>query len=99
MVEFKYHTEAESEALDAFYWYCDKNNELGSSFDEELLFAEQQVSQHPNRWPKYLHGTRLFHLTKFPFALVYLVQPERILGIAVAHLHRKPGYWKDRLAH
>lgn len=98
MAEITYHIEAESEAMSALFWYSDKSKLLGSRFEQELLIAEQQVIETPTRWHSYLHGTRLFRLNNFPFALVYLNQESSILGIAVAHLHRKPGYWKERLA-
>jgi hypothetical protein len=29
--------------------------------------------------------------------LVYVERGDRIIGIAVAHLHRRPGYWRTRL--
>jgi hypothetical protein len=29
--------------------------------------------------------------------LVYIERGERIIGIAVAHLKRRPGYWRKRL--
>jgi hypothetical protein len=34
---------------------------------------------------------------KFPYGLLYRVEPERIYVIAVMHLHRRPGYWRSRL--
>jgi hypothetical protein len=33
----------------------------------------------------------------FPYGLLYRVEPSRILIVAVAHLHRRPGYWRSRL--
>jgi hypothetical protein len=29
--------------------------------------------------------------------LVYIERGEKIIGIAVAHLKRRPGYWRKRL--
>jgi hypothetical protein len=34
---------------------------------------------------------------RFPFALVYAVDKTEILIVAVAHTHRRPEYWHDRL--
>ena len=34
---------------------------------------------------------------KFPYGLLYRVEPDRIYIIAVMHLHRRPGYWRSRL--
>jgi plasmid stabilization system protein ParE len=55
------------------------------------------IAQAPQRWPKYLHGTRRFVMRRFPFSVVYLDDPEFVTIVAVAHSKRRPGYWKDRL--
>ena len=31
-----------------------------------------------------------------PYGIIYQARENYILIVAVAHLHRKPGYWKDR---
>lgn len=31
-----------------------------------------------------------------PYAIIYRASESRILIIAVAHMHREPGYWKNR---
>jgi len=36
-------------------------------------------------------------LRRFPYFLVYRVEPERVVIVAVAHAHQRPGYWKDRV--
>jgi hypothetical protein len=36
-------------------------------------------------------------LRRFPFGLLYAIETERIVIVAVAHLKRRPGYWKDRI--
>jgi hypothetical protein len=64
----------------------------------ELRQAENSVTRHPQSWTPYLHGTRCFKFERFPFALVYIDRDDRIIGIAVAHLKRRPGYWRNRLA-
>jgi toxin ParE1/3/4 len=35
-------------------------------------------------------------LTRFPFAVIYTIENQRIYILAVMHLKRKPFYWKDR---
>jgi hypothetical protein len=32
----------------------------------------------------------------FPYGLLYRAEPERIFVVAVAHVHRRPGYWRRR---
>jgi len=36
-------------------------------------------------------------MKRFPFAIIYRDTPEAIQVIAIAHGHRRPGYWKKRI--
>jgi len=40
---------------------------------------------------------RLFRLERFPYQLVHIVDDGELIVLAVAHLHREPDYWRDRL--
>jgi toxin ParE1/3/4 len=66
-------------------------------FLSDLYSAVEDIAQAPQRWPKYIYGTRRFVMQRFPFSVVYLDDPELLTIIAIAHSKRKPGYWKDRL--
>ena len=39
---------------------------------------------------------RRFPLRRFPFALVFRIDGERLRIIAMAHRRRRPGYWRHR---
>jgi hypothetical protein len=69
-----------------------------SHFKMELRPAEKSVCEHPMSWAAYLHGTRCFELKRFPYALVYIERGDRIIGVAVAHWKRRPGYWRARIS-
>lgn len=97
MSSLVYHPAAETEALEAFDWYASRSHDAARRFGEELIAAERQVLSHPTRWASYLHGTRRFSLKRYPYALVYLQHGEGVYIVAVAHLHRRPGYWRKRL--
>jgi toxin ParE1/3/4 len=43
-------------------------------------------------------GVRRFVMSRFPFALPYLVIEEQVVVLAVAHLRRRPGYWLRRIS-
>lgn len=95
---FEFHQEAILEAREATAWYAERSLIAASKFKNELRQAEASVTKHPSAWSPYLHGTRCFQLEHFPYGLVYIERADRIIGIAVAHLKRRPGYWRERLA-
>ena len=43
-----------------------------------------------------VRGTRSFLLRRFPFALVYRIEPDVLRVIALAHQRRRPNYWRKR---
>jgi hypothetical protein len=40
--------------------------------------------------------TRRALVARFPYQVVYRIRPGEIVIVAVAHLKRRPGYWKNR---
>lgn len=95
---FEYHSDAATELSQSFDWYHERSPQAAADFLVEMDHAVAQVSKHPGRWPVYLHGTRYYKLRRFPYVLVYLQHADKTYGIAVAHLSRKPGYWKTRVS-
>ena len=95
--EVSFHKDASAEYEAAFEWYFLRSEFVASRFAEEMNRAIGIISDAPNRWPTANHGTRKFLLQRFPFAVFYREITPGIQVLAVAHGHRKPGYWKRRL--
>lgn len=95
---FEFHHEAILEARHAALWYKERSAEAAAKFKDELRRAELAVRDAPSTWALYLHGTRRFVFSGFPYVLVYVERDDRIVGVAVAHLKRRPGYWRHRLS-
>ena len=96
-LRLEYLDEALEEAEEAARWYAERSPTAAAGFAHELELAEAAIERTPNAWPAYEHGTRRFLLRRFPYSAVYRIEQSRIVIIAVAHAHRRPGYWKQRL--
>lgn len=94
---FEYHPAAIVEAAEAYEWYGERSSQASENFWSELIRARALVADQPDLWPPYFHGTRVFRFRNFPYGLVYVRQDSLIIGLAVAHLRRRPGYWRQRL--
>jgi plasmid stabilization system protein ParE len=90
----EYLEEAFEEAEAAARWYAERSPTAAAAFSEEIDAAESAIVRLPEGWPPFDHGTRRYLLRRFPFSVVYRVEPERIVIVAVAHGRRRPGYWK-----
>ena len=91
-----FHPGALDEAVSAAHWYRDRSPLAAARFVAELNQAIDRILEAPHRWPRSLRGTRKLKLPCFPFLVIYRETEESILILAVAHGHRRPGYWKDR---
>ena len=95
----EYHPHADYEIGEAFEWYLveKRSPTAADRFLDELEIAFERIVAEPDRWPMYLGGARRFTLRHFPYHVVYQVLDSLILVIAVAHIRRRPGYWRWRL--
>jgi len=96
-MEVSFHPEAVGDALQSRIWYSERSPKAGGAFETELARAIARLRDAPLRWPPFGQGTRKALLRRFPFAVIYRVGMDEIQVLAVAHLHRRPGFWRDRL--
>lgn len=83
--------------LKARSWYAERSGPAAERFIRALDHGIERVREHPQQWPRYHAGTHRYLLKRFPFALVYLIRPEVIEIVAVAHQKRRPDYWARRV--
>ena len=89
---------AERELRETRQWYEDQSRGLGDHFLTEVQGARKRIEDWPAAWSSLGGGVRRCRLNRFPYGLIYIVEGDGILIIAVAHHHRQPDYWKDRLS-
>ena len=87
---------ARQELEDAVRYYELEYSGLGHRFKEEVRRAALRMAEHPQAWSIEQGDVRKCLLLKFPYKLMYSVEEDHILIIAVAHHHRKPAYWVGR---
>jgi plasmid stabilization system protein ParE len=88
---------ARREAEEATDHYENEREGLGSEFIDSLEEALKRVELFPSAWSKLDDNCRRCRLKRFPYGAVFRVHEDTIYVLAVMHLHRKPGYWRERL--
>ena len=88
---------AEIEPDQAIHWYGTQAPGLGNALLIEVLSAADRIARFPEAWHPLGEGVRRCRLSGFPYALIYTIDYGDILVLAVAHLHRRPEYWRDRM--
>ncbi len=87
---------ATQELEDAVRFYDFESAGLGQRFKEEVRKAAVRIAEYPQAWSIERGEVRKCLLHTYPYKLLYSVEEDHILVIAVAHQHRKPDYWVDR---
>jgi len=87
---------AQQELDDAAYFYEMEFRGLGKNFKTEVKKAISRIAEYPEAWPQEYGDVRKCLIHKFPYSILYSVEGEHIVIIAVAHQHRKPDYWIER---
>ena len=91
-------SEAVAELCEAAEFYEDREAGLGDRFRREVEDLCRLMARNPLLWRMRPGGYRRVNCPVFPYYLAYVIRDERMLVIAVAHGHRKPEYWNDRLS-
>jgi plasmid stabilization system protein ParE len=93
----EFHPEAEAELVSATHYFERHVENLGLDFILAVRRAYERIVEFPHSGRPFGRRLRRTLIRGFPYGLLYRVEPSRILIVAVAHLHRRPGYWRSRL--
>ena len=89
---------ASEEFADAVRWYEARRATLGGEFFDAVAAALTIIETNPEIGKAISTDghTRRVLVAGFPYQVVYRLRPTAIVIVAIAHLKRRPGYWKNR---
>lgn len=96
-MNFAFHPEADEEFVAAVAYYEDCEPGLGLDFSREVYSTIRNALDYRDMWPEVEAEVRRCLVHRFPYGVLYSIEPYGIFILAVMHLHRAPDYWKDRL--
>lgn len=99
MKSHTFHPEADEEYADAATHYANIAPELGGRFYDEIERLISEACAAPHRFRRIDGDVRRHLAGDFPYALLYIAEPDRVWIVAVMPLKRDPDYWKQRLRH
>jgi toxin ParE1/3/4 len=97
MIGYRFLLPAEEEMIAASVFYEAATSGLGADFLDEVQRIINILRGHPELGPLVGRGLRRALLHRFPFSLIYSVEVDVILIVAVTHQRRRPGYWRSRI--
>jgi len=95
-MQFFFHPEAQRELVESVKYYETQKSGLGRRFLDTVIEAIHRIRTHPLLFRQIDESIRQCRIPRFPYGLIYRIRNNNIEIIAIMHLHRKPGYWKER---
>lgn len=96
MIPYAFHPEAEAELTEAALFYESRVVGLGSSFLHAVERTVSLVRRYPGLGTQADHDALRVLVPRFPYAVVYRREPGSVLVLAIAHVRRRPAYWRAR---
>jgi len=97
MKEILFIPPSDKELEDAIKYYNNQLSGLGSQFYQELMEAIEVIQKYPSAWKKVGEHTHKLLLKRFPYLVLYIPEANKILITAIAHQHRRPEYYIERI--
>lgn len=87
---------AEQELNEAAQYYRLENAALAESFLAEVRACCDHIVELPEAGPIVLGKMRRRLVRRFPYGVLYSIQPNAIRVLAIMNLKRRPAYWSGR---
>lgn len=92
-----WQSQARAELREATQFYRDNAGySIAGDFREVAARTAERLCERPEIGLRISHNSRRVPLRDYPYSLIYRIEPSGIVIVALAHQHRRPGYWVGR---
>lgn len=95
-MKYVFHPEALAEYADTVQYYTAERVELAQAFINAVENAIYRVRKSPTLYALIDEDLRRCMIHKFPYGIIYTIEPDYILILAIMHCSREPRYWENR---
>ncbi len=96
-MRYAFHPEALAEYEAGALYYAERDPAVGQRFVAAVEDAIDRILDAPTRWRVLDEDVRRCLTRVFPYGVLYTIEPDFVLIVAVIHCSREPGYWKARV--
>lgn len=89
--------EAERELVESVAYYESREPGLGMRFRDEVASVVNRILRFPDVPRVRRKRYRRVNLRTFPHYVAYVIRDDTIWVVAIAHGHRRPEFWMDRI--
>jgi toxin ParE1/3/4 len=96
-MKYEFHPDALAEFEGAAIYYAQKQPGLDLRFIANVEAAIQHIVEQPESYAVLEQDVRRCLTRVFPYAVLYTIEPDFVLIVAVMHCNQNPGYWRQRV--
>ena len=96
MTPVEIHPAARAELDASIAFYESRLDGLGLRFLAAVEETAGRIASSPEGGSPMDNGFRRRLVPGFPFSIIYGVTEDQVFALAIAHQHRRPGYWHRR---
>ena len=97
-MRYEFHPEALEEYDEAAHYYAQQQPGLDLRFIVSVENAIEVILEDPLRCRLFDEDVRRCLTRVIPYGILYTIESDFVLIVALAHCSREPGYWKHRIA-
>lgn len=90
-------TEASGDIKEVTAWYKDISQPLAVRFVSQLYDGFVKITTNPDAWFNITKRVRRYRLPDFPYLILFFIEDNNIVIVAVIHEKRSPKTWKRRV--
>ena len=95
-MKYIFHPAALIEYSEAVQYYTQNRIALAQAFIDAVENTIYRIRESPTTWQIIDEDVRRCMTRKFPYGILYTVEEDEILILAIMHCSREPNYWKNR---
>jgi plasmid stabilization system protein ParE len=88
VAEVAFLPEAALDYQEALSWYESRSLRAAAGFEAVIEVALRQIAQNPHLWMQCDECHRYYSLRRYPFSVIYRVEGDTVLVVALAHSKR-----------
>jgi toxin ParE1/3/4 len=96
VIPYTFHAEAAAEFAGAALRYGSQQAGVGNTFVDAVQRVISRIRDYPEIGTPIGRSVRRAVVPRFPYAVVYRLEPATIFIIAIEDGRRSPGYWRHR---
>lgn len=95
-MSYRFLPQAERDLGAAVDYYEICQSGLGTEFLIEIRQTIARILEYPEGWTQVSNNTRRCLTNRFPYEIIYAIENDAVLILAIANQHRHPDFWKNR---